>query len=196
MGQNRDRGLLRENEEWARQVVGYRGRPGEHDRCTYIHQHAVPEGRGASGARKGMVKAFGAAATAAGSCGAIFLMVGHGSEEMVDLAPAPWLRVTEETIVAANQLAENRRVRRQREQSAGSETVRDPVPPLSYADEVESLLLLRDAIRGRFRRLDLATCNVGRGRGADLCGRLQRFFGIDQVRGLAGFFVERTCSAE
>lgn len=174
MGRNSDRGILRDNEAWAEQVVARRRRPGEHDAPEYIHQQAVSEGRGDAGIRRGMVTAFRAAATAAGKYGAIFLMVGHGSDQMVDLAPAPLLRVTENTIHAARNVETNRRIR--------SET-----GPLSYDDETETLLALRDAIVGRFYRLDLGTCNVGRDRGPDLCGRLQRFFDIPSVRGLEGF---------
>lgn len=174
MGRRRDRSILRDNQAWAAQIVDhYRSHP--HPSGTrFFHQTAEPAGRGEAGVRAGMITAFGAAATAAGPEGTIMLLVGHGSEQMVDLAPAPALRVTEDAVRAAHRYIGNRRAAPDRHHPEAG-------------DEVEALVLLADAVRGRFNRLDLGTCNTGRGLGVTLCGSLMGLFDLASVRGLSGF---------
>lgn len=175
MGRRRDRSVLRDNQAWAAQIVDYY-RSHRHPAGTRIfHQTATPMGRGETGVRAGMITAFAAAATAAGPDGSIMLLVGHGSEQMVDLAPAPALRVTEDAIRAAHRYIGNRRAAPDRHRR------------LDPGDETEALVLLADAIRGRFNQLDLGTCNTGRGLGATLCGALMGLFDLPSVRGLSGY---------
>lgn len=168
LGRARDRSIARDNERWARQVVERAAvTRGAHE---YFHHHARGPHRSAATVRRTVIEAYEAAATVAGRDGRVVAMMGHGSDAMCDVVPAPHLRVTMDTIRAANTFT-------------GS--------PSDYGSEAEALLLLRNAIGGRFSELYMATCNMGRGTGPSFLRSLGRVIQGDAGRpmlyGLAGF---------
>ncbi len=168
MGQARDRGMLRDNQRWAAQVAAHSRADPAASGEEYWHHHVTGRYRSAASIRRAIVEGYTAAATIAAPDGWIVALMGHGSDAMCDVGPAPHFRVNMDVVRAANNFAG----------SAGFET------------EAEALLNLRRAVGGRVSELRFATCNMARGTGTSFLRSLGAVIQVESrptLYGLDGF---------
>lgn len=154
MARPRDRAILRDNHDWAAQVVAHAA--SQPTAGIRRHLHVRGAYRRPADVRRAIVDGYRTAARQAGDAGQIVVLMGHGSDAMVDLGPAPHFRVDWDIVREANGMA--------RQTSTGTTP--------GYGTEAESLLALSRAVGGRIAALRYV--QHGAGHGAHVSRRARR----------------------